>query len=153
MRTQTSKKRGDVSEEWCQCSGYAGQWRQHLPHITAGGVATNLVWAWHLECLPSAAKSHKVITCLWLGPCELWGTGRVRVRVSELALSVVTCQPLIVAAVNIYTSSLSAAPPSYNKMSRGAGVPVTRHTGWAEVRIMIGAVLKYSSSEDTLGWV
>ena len=28
---------------------------------------------------------------------------------------------------NIYTSSLSAAPPSYNKMSRGAGVPVTRH--------------------------
>ena len=51
----------------------------------------------------------------------------MRVRVSELALSVVTCQPLIVAAVNIYTSSLSAAPPSYNKMSRGAGVPVTRH--------------------------
>ena len=35
----------------------------------------------------------------------------MRVRVSELALSVVTCQPLIVAAVNIYTSSLSAPRP------------------------------------------
>ena len=117
------------------------------------GVASNLVWAWHMECLPSAAKrrrleSHKVITFFWLGA---WDLRVVRVIVvSELALGVVPC------GCCEYLHFLSSlAPPGYNKMSRSVPVTLSRVTlaEWAEVKIMIGAVLKYSSSEDTLGWI
>ena len=118
---------------------------KHLLHITAGGVASYLVWAWHFECLPSAAKrrrlkSHKVITCLWPRACDLREGPGGESESQWVALSIVTCQPRWLWLLWIFTLPPWSRPRPVIIRCHEAplGVPVTRHTGPAEVRIMIG---------------